>query len=98
MNVELLVWIVVAVLIVVVALWPVLRRNRRRGSAISEVEARALIENLENALDGSGVDPRARRKAERNLLLAGAAMSGTGRGRADRAGRWAKAGLRALGG
>jgi hypothetical protein len=94
-TIELWIWIALAVAVVVVAAWPLLAR-RRSGRSWTADAARSRIAELETALDRPGHSPAARAKAERHLLLAGAAMAGTGRRAADRAGRWADSGLAAL--
>ena len=99
MTAELVVWSVVAVSIVVVGLWPLLTRNRQpRTDPRWTVEtARSRIAELEDRLDLSDVPEPARAKAERSLLLAGAALAKGGRKAPARAGRWAEVGLAAIG-
>ena len=98
MTAELAVWIVVAVAIVLVGLWPVLSRraSRRGGSGWTVESARSRIAELEDRLDVPDLPEPARARAERLLLLAGAALAQGGRKAPDRAGRWAQAGLDAL--
>lgn len=98
MTAELWVWIAIAVAIVVVALWPVLARRRKAidSPVWTEDLARVRIGDLEAELDRIEVEPGARAKAERSLLLAGAALAGGGGKAAGRAGRHAEAGLAAI--
>lgn len=100
MTTELVVWIVVAVAIVVVGLWPVLTRNRKpRGEPRWTVAAaRSRIDELTDRLDEPDLPVPARAKAERSLLLAGAALAEGGRKAPQRAARWAQSGLDALDG
>ena len=94
MTAELVVWIVVAVAIVLVGLWPVLTRDRGpRASSLTVEAARARIAELEDRLDAPDLAAPARAGAERFLLLAGAALAEGGRKAPDRAGRWAQRGL-----
>jgi hypothetical protein len=99
MTAELVVWSVVAVSIVVVGLWPLLTRNRqpRTDPRWTVDTARSRIAELEDRLDLSDVPEPARAKAERSLLLAGAALAKGGRKAPARAGRWAEVGLAAIG-
>jgi hypothetical protein len=94
-TVELWIWIALAVAVVVVAAWPLLARRRVRRNWTAD-EARSRIAELETALDRPDHTPAARAKAERHLLLAGAAMSGSSRQAARRAGTWADRGLAQL--
>lgn len=98
MTAELWVWIAIAVAIVVVAVWPVLARRRRTVDSPlwTEELARARIEELEAELDRIEIEPKARAKAERLLLLAGAALAGGSEKAPSRAGRHAEAGLAAI--
>lgn len=98
MTTELAVWIVVAVAIVVVGLWPILARRRapRRGPQRTVDDARSRIAELEDRLDSPDLPAPARAAAERSLLLAGAALAQGGRKAPERAARWAERGLDAL--
>lgn len=98
MTAELWVWIAIAVAIVVVALWPVVARRRRPAGDRTWTEelARTRIAELEDELDRIEVAPPARAKAERSLLLAGAALAEGGSRAAQRAGRHAESGLAAV--
>ncbi len=98
MTAELAVWILVALAIVVVGLWPVLTRNRtpRPDPRWTVETARSRIAELEDRLDLPDVPEPARAKAERSLLLAGAALARGGRKAPARAGRRAEAGLATL--
>lgn len=98
MTAELVVWLVVAAAIVVVGMWPVLARQR---SARTEPEwtaaaARSRIAELEDRLDAADLPAAARAKAERSLLLAGAALAEGGRKAPARAARRAEEGLSTL--
>ena len=97
MTLEAWIWIAIAVAVVVVAAWPLLRRRGPAAARWTADAARSRIAELEAALNLPDLDPAAREKAERHLLLAGAALAGTGRHGPDRAGRWAESGLAALG-
>lgn len=99
MTTELVVWIVVAVAILIVGLWPILTRNRAplRAREWTVDTARSRIAELEDRLDSPDLPAPARAKAERSLLLAGAALAEGGRKAPERAARWAQNGLDALG-
>lgn len=98
MTAELWVWIFIALAIVLVGLWPVLARNRRpQADETWTVEtARTRMAELEDQLDLPDLPEKSRSKAERSLLLAGAALAKGGRKAPVKAGQWAEAGLTAL--
>lgn len=98
MTAELAVWIVVALAILVVGLWPVLARSRapRTDPRWTVAAARSRMAELEDRLDRPDLPDQARAKAERSLLLAGAALAKGGRRAPARAGRWADSGLTTL--
>lgn len=99
MTAEWVVWIVVAAAIVLVGLWPVLTRHGARRTSTWTVDAaRARIAELEDRLDAPDLADPVRARAERFLLLAGAALAEGGRKAPERAGRWAQRGLDALAG
>ena len=100
MTAELCVWIAIVVAIVVVGLWPLLRRRfgrdpaeDRHESQWTETLARTKIAELEAALDRVDMPDDSRAQGERALLLAGAALAGGGRKAAAKAGRLAESGL-----
>lgn len=92
------VWIVIALSIVLVGLWPVFTRNRgpRTDSTWTVETARTRMAELEDQLDLPDVPEKSRSKAERSLLLAGTALAKGGSKAPVRAGQWAEAGLAAL--
>jgi len=104
MTAELWVWIAIVVAVVVVGLWPLLRR--RVGAARAEETeprwtetlARTRIAELEAALDRIDIPVDRRAKGERALLLAGSALAGGGPRAAAKAGRLAESAMVDLGG
>lgn len=92
-------WVVGAVVLLAVGLWPLLRSRSTGAQSKARDEADALISRLNFEIERSAptTSPEARRRAEHCALLAGAALAGSPSPAAcRRSQQWSRSGLKAL--